>query len=96
MGMTKVLAGIALSGLVPAAVSAVPLASAPAAQESAIVRKITQIVVDKLGVETDQVVRSANFVSDLGADSLAVVELRMEKMVTVGDAINLVYGKGVQ
>lgn len=39
--------------------------------------KIREIVVEQLGVEPEQVVPSANFVDDLGADSLDNVELIM-------------------
>ena len=40
--------------------------------------KVKNIVVDKLGVEESRVVPEANFLDDLGADSLDVVELIME------------------
>ena len=40
--------------------------------------KVKNIVVDKLGVEESRVVREANFLDDLGADSLDIVELIME------------------
>jgi acyl carrier protein len=39
--------------------------------------KIKEVVVDQLGVEAEQVVSTANFVDDLGADSLDIVELIM-------------------
>lgn len=39
--------------------------------------KIKEIVVEQLGVEADQVTLEANFVEDLGADSLDTVELIM-------------------
>ena len=39
--------------------------------------RLKKIVVDQLGVEADEVVPSANFVDDLGADSLDLVELIM-------------------
>lgn len=39
--------------------------------------KIKEVVVDQLGVEADQVAPAANFVDDLGADSLDIVELIM-------------------
>ncbi|MCX7879418.1 MAG: acyl carrier protein [Ignavibacteria bacterium] len=70
--------------------------------------KITEIVVRKLGVEESQVTESANFIKDLGADSLDTVELIMEfekefgitiedteaeKIQTVGDAINFLKEK---
>jgi acyl carrier protein len=64
--------------------------------------KVTQIVVEQLGVENTAVVPGASFVEDLGADSLDRVELVMafeeafsveipdedaEKIVTVQDAV---------
>ncbi len=39
--------------------------------------RLEKIVVDQLGVEKEEVVSSANFVDDLGADSLDLVELIM-------------------
>ncbi len=70
--------------------------------------KVTEIVVRKLGVEESQITESANFIKDLGADSLDTVELIMEfekefgitieeteaeKIQTVGDAINFLKEK---
>lgn len=64
--------------------------------------RVKKIVVEQLGVEADQVNEEANFVDDLGADSLDIVELVMaleeefgceipdeaaEKIVTVKQAI---------
>ncbi len=64
--------------------------------------RVKKIVVEHLGVEADKVVENANFIDDLGADSLDTVELVMafeeefnveipddaaETIVTVGDAI---------
>lgn len=64
--------------------------------------RVTQIIVDQLGVESSEVMPEASFVDDLGADSLDRVELIMafeenfdmeipdddaEKIVTVQDAI---------
>jgi acyl carrier protein len=72
--------------------------------------QVKAIVVDKLGVNADQVKPEANFIDDLGADSLDTVELVMafeekfnieipdedaEKMKTVGDAISYLKSKGV-
>lgn len=69
---------------------------------SDIADRIKKIIVEHLGVEGDKVVEGANFVDDLGADSLDVVELVMafeeefgveipddaaETIQTVGDAI---------
>jgi len=65
-------------------------------------QKITDLVVDQLGVDADSVNADAHFIDDLGADSLDTVELVMafeeefdleipdedaEKLETVGDAI---------
>lgn len=70
--------------------------------------KVTEIVVNKLGVEESQVTPEASFTKDLGADSLDTVELIMEfekefdltiedsdaeKILTVGDVINYLNGK---
>jgi acyl carrier protein len=67
--------------------------------------RVTQIIVDQLGVESSEVVPEASFVDDLGADSLDRVELIMafeedfdleipdgdaEKIVTVQDAISYI------
>ncbi len=64
--------------------------------------KITEIVVNKLGVNAAEVTPEANFTTQLGADSLDTVELIMEfekefgiqipdddalTIATVGDAI---------
>ena len=64
--------------------------------------KVKAIIVDKLGVEEADVVATASFTNDLGADSLDTVELIMEfekefgiqipddqaeKITTVGDAV---------
>lgn len=43
-----------------------------------IVKKVKEIIVDKLGVEASEVTESANFTNDLGADSLDTVDLIME------------------
>lgn len=67
-----------------------------------IAERVTKIIVDKLGVDTGEVVADASFTNDLGADSLDTVELIMEfekefdisipdeqaeNIQTVGDAI---------
>ncbi len=72
---------------------------------SDIEQKLRAIIVDKLGVEEDEVVASASFTNDLGADSLDTVELIMEfekefdisipddmaeSIGTVGDAIKFI------
>ena len=43
-----------------------------------VVKKVKDIIVDKLGAEESEVTESANFTNDLGADSLDTVELLME------------------
>ena len=40
--------------------------------------RVKAIIVDKLGVDENEVVADANFTNDLGADSLDTVELIME------------------
>ena len=42
-----------------------------------IFERVKKIIVDQLGVEDTEVAPSANFVDDLGADSLDLVELIM-------------------
>lgn len=42
-----------------------------------IFERVKKIVVEQLGVDEEEVVPSANFVDDLGADSLDLVELIM-------------------
>ncbi|MBO4817977.1 MAG: acyl carrier protein [Bacteroidales bacterium] len=74
----------------------------------AVVKKVKDIIVDKLGVEESVVTESANFTNDLGADSLDTVELLMEfervfgikipdedaaSIATVADAVNYVESK---
>ncbi len=72
---------------------------------SEIESKVKAIIVDKLGVDEADVVATASFTNDLGADSLDTVELIMEfekefginipddqaeKIATVGDAISYI------
>ena len=45
---------------------------------SDVAAKVKAIIVDKLGVDESEVVNSASFTNDLGADSLDTVELIME------------------
>ncbi|MBL1279924.1 MAG: acyl carrier protein [Fluviicola sp.] len=67
--------------------------------------KVVSIIVDKLGVEENEVTNDASFTNDLGADSLDTVELIMEfekefniaipddqaeNIQTVGDAITYI------
>ena len=40
--------------------------------------KVKAIIIDKLGVDESEVTNEANFINDLGADSLDTVELIME------------------
>lgn len=42
-----------------------------------ILERLEKIIVEQLGVEKSEVVATANFVDDLGADSLDLVELIM-------------------
>ena len=39
--------------------------------------RVKKIVIEHLGVDEDKVIESANFIEDLGADSLDTVELVM-------------------
>ena len=67
--------------------------------------RVKNIIVEQLGVEADQVKPEAQFVNDLGADSLDTVELIMaleeefdieipdekaEKIKTVGEAVSYI------
>ena len=69
---------------------------------------VKKMVVDHLGVDETKVTNEANFIDDLGADSLDTVELVMafeeefgseisdsdaEKILTVGDAIKFIESK---
>ena len=71
----------------------------------AVQEKITEIIVEQLGVKPEEVTPEASFVDDLGADSLDTVELVMaleeefgveirdeeaEKLLTVGDAMKYI------
>lgn len=72
--------------------------------------RVTEIIVNKLGVKAEEVTREAHFVTDLGADSLDQVELIMDfedafdlkiteeeggKLQTVGAVIDYLIEKGV-
>ena len=72
---------------------------------SEVLNKVSKIIVDHLGVEESKIVESANFINDLGADSLDQVELVMafeeefgveipddaaEKITTVGKAVEYI------
>jgi acyl carrier protein len=74
-----------------------------------VAEKVKAIIVEKLGVDAAEVVDSASFTNDLGADSLDIVELIMDfekefnieisddeagdNIQTVGDAIKFIEGK---
>ena len=70
--------------------------------------KVKSIIVEKLGVDEDDITNDASFTNDLGADSLDTVELIMEfekefdltipdeeaeQIATVGDAISYLTDK---
>ena len=76
---------------------------------STIYERVKKIIVEQLGVKEEEVVNSASFVDDLGADSLDTVELVMaleeefdieipdeeaEKITTVQAAIDYVENAG--
>jgi len=46
-------------------------------EEREIREKVVKVVTEKLGVSESQVVDSAEYVKDLGADSLALVDIAM-------------------
>lgn len=70
-----------------------------------ILETVQSILVDQLGVDPEQVTMDSNFIDDLNADSLDIVELVMameqefgisipdeeaEKIKSVGDAVNFI------
>ena len=70
--------------------------------------KVKKMVADHLGIDESKVTDEANFIDDLGADSLDTVELVMafeeefgseisdsdaEKILTVGDAVKFIESK---
>jgi acyl carrier protein len=72
---------------------------------STIAERVKKIIIDKLGVDAEEVTIEASFTNDLGADSLDTVELIMElekefdvsipddqaeKIQTVGQAIDFI------
>jgi acyl carrier protein len=76
--------------------------------EKTIEDKTREIIVEQLGVNSEQVTPNARFIEDLGADSLDTVELVMafeeefgvevpdeeaEKLLTVGDVVRYVEEK---
>jgi len=74
-----------------------------------VAEQVKAIIVEKLGVDAAEVVESASFTNDLGADSLDIVELVMDfekafdiqisdedagdNISTVGDAIQYIEGR---
>ncbi|MEI6560938.1 MAG: acyl carrier protein [Verrucomicrobiota bacterium] len=76
--------------------------------EKSIQDKVTDIIVEQLGVNPEQVTLTASFIEDLGADSLDTVELVMafeeefsvevpdedaEKLQTVKDVVEYIESK---
>ena len=72
---------------------------------SEIFERVKKIIINQLGADEAKVVETANFIDDLGADSLDQVELVMafeeefgieipddaaEKIVTVGNAVKYI------
>ena len=70
-----------------------------------VLERVQRIVAERLGVEEDQVTENAEFIGDLNADSLDLVEVIMameqefdveisdedaEKIRTVGDAVSYI------
>ncbi len=73
-------------------------------------KRVRELIAEQLGVTLEQVVSDANLISDLGADSLDVVELIMaledelgvevpdedaQKMTTVGAVLSYLQEKGL-
>ncbi len=67
--------------------------------------RVTELIVEQLGISKEEAVLKASFIDDLGADSLDIVELVMsleeefdieipdddaEKIQTIGDVISYV------
>jgi acyl carrier protein len=78
------------------------------ANKEQILEKMKAIIVDQLGVDEADVTLESNFIEDLGADSLDIVELIMaleeefeievpdedaEKLTTVESAINYILAR---
>ena len=77
--------------------------------EKTVQERVKEIIVEQLGVNPDQVTPEAEFIEDLGADSLDTVELVMafeeefgaeipdedaEKLQTVGDVVKYIEERG--
>ncbi len=73
-----------------------------------LIKKVTDVVVEKLGVKAEDITLDSTFVNDLGADSLDRVELVMaledefdleimdsdsEKFIKVSDVVSFVESK---
>jgi acyl carrier protein len=73
-----------------------------------VVRRVKDLIAESLGVNPTEVVSTASFIDDLGADSLDIVELVMaiekefnveipdedaEKITTVQDAVDYIQNK---
>ncbi len=71
-------------------------------------KKVTEILVEKLGIAESEITPEANFVKDLGIDSLDYAEIVMEfeqsfdiripdddaeKLQTFGEAVKYIQGK---
>ncbi len=74
-----------------------------------IAQKVKEIISQQLDVDIEQIQETSSFIDDLGADSLAIVELVLaleenfdidipdedtEKIQTVGDAVNYIRQRG--
>lgn len=74
-------------------------------KDELILEKVKSILVEQLGIESDEINLDSNFTDDLNADSLDIVELVMameqefgmaipdeeaERIHTVGDAIDFI------
>lgn len=77
-------------------------------ERSEVVTRLNGVLVSELGLDADKITESADFEADLEVDSLGVVELLMaledefdvkipdeeaENIHTVGQAVDIVYGK---
>jgi acyl carrier protein len=74
-----------------------------------VAEQVKALIVEKLGVDADEVLETASFTNDLGADSLDIVELVIDfektfgieisdddagdKISTVGEAIKYIEGR---